>query len=246
MEYVAYIIIGLVLLNLLYTKVIARQSFNIIDRIVEVTGYKRVVVHQFIMNDLLEAIGKEYWKNFEKIVKNEKLTDKVLVPAFFGWCATRYPANTSSAEASQRLATKKMEEANVTIDEVNAVATPLALLVSRAKMGLVDNIDNAEHDEPEDRDEIDDKLVEAIASLGKREEEKGRKEADFIFEHFLSNGKTITLSKMEKHIEENYSYNTMAVQAGFKERMTYYSNNGQVLVFLQDDGDIVFKHADFV
>ena len=84
MEYVVYIIIGLVVLNLLYTKVIARQSFNIIDRIAEVTGYKRGVVHQFIMNDLLEAVGKEYWKNFEKIVKNEKLTDKVLVPAFFG------------------------------------------------------------------------------------------------------------------------------------------------------------------
>ena len=95
-------------------------------------------------------------------------------------------------------------------------------------------------------DEIDVKLVEAIASLGNREEEKGRKEADFIFEHFLSNGKTISLKKMEKHIEENYSYNTMAVQVGFKERMTYYENNRQALVFLQDDGDIIFKHADFV
>lgn len=74
----------------------------------------------------------------------------------------------------------------------------------------------------------------------------GEKIADDCFENGLSKGEIVRLSDITNFIKQNHSYNGNVVENGFLNQMSSYVDQGFVVNFNVEDGDIVFVHKDHV
>lgn len=62
----------------------------------------------------------------------------------------------------------------------------------------------------------------------------------------LRKGERVNLSEITAFINQNYTYNTGAVENGFLTRMKVFIENDEILNFTGENGETVFIHKNYI